>query len=215
MTRITASIKAPRATGSRFVSIAGGIGLTALYSLIATSSLAQIDEFIGGNLLVDGSICVGASCAAGEDFGFDTIRIKSADPRLEIQDTSVSSSFPTNDWSIGVANTGVGGRPQFKVTDDSSGQDVIILEGGAGSGVALGSNSIVVPSAVSFGNPEFKRRIVYVADGVDTTDAATKGQLDTFTSNADAAVAAEITALQQQLQALSNRLSTLEDIIGE
>ena len=60
-------------------------------------------------------------------------------------------------------------------------------------GVAIGQNSVSRGNEVSFGNASvgFTRRLTSISDGIDATDAATKGQLD-----------AAIAALQAQIDAL-------------
>ncbi|MDR0241010.1 MAG: YadA-like family protein, partial [Burkholderia sp.] len=50
---------------------------------------------------------------------------------------------------------------------------------GAGNSVAIGQGSVATESnTVSFGSSGNERRLVNVADGINATDAATKGQLD-------------------------------------
>lgn len=113
--------------------------LTVMAAGVACSSIA--DEVINNDLILRQSLCVGSECVDGEEFGFDTVRLKSDDPRLRFQDTSVSSFFPTNDWLMGIADDGAGGAPRFFVRDLDGGADVVILEGGSDGGVALGAGA--------------------------------------------------------------------------
>lgn len=186
---------------------------TAVAAVILTPfvcSVALGDVVISNDdLIVNGSICAGDDCVDGEVFGSDTIRLKEDRPVLKFEDTSSSANFPSNDWSMGVSDTGA-----FTVRDEDSGQDVIILEAGAGAGVALGAGSTLVTSAVSVGSAEAERRIVHVDDGVDATDAATKGQLDNYISSAEAAVDAEIASLESQLDGLNQRIAILETLLS-
>ena len=58
------------------------------------------DFVIADDLIVQGSACVGLDCVDGESFGFDTIRLKENNTRLQFDDTSVSAGFATNNWQI-------------------------------------------------------------------------------------------------------------------
>jgi len=65
------------------------------------ASLAPMFDFvINDDLIVIGSACVGLDCVDGESFGFDTIRMKENNTRLQFNDTSTSTGFPTNNWQI-------------------------------------------------------------------------------------------------------------------
>ena len=199
--------------------------ITVFVSILMLSGASLAEEVINDDLIIDGSLCVGTSCADGEDFEFDTLRIKASDPLIKFDDTSSSSSFPNNDWSIGIANTGANGAPQFIIKDVSGGENVLILESGPGSSVALGAGSSVEPGAVSVGSSGNERRISYVDDGVDATDAATKGQLDDYIATVNtnfnaqlvldrAELDGEIDTLQIEMNDLLNRLTALESALG-
>lgn len=58
------------------------------------------DFVIADDLIVQGSACVGLDCVDGESFGFDTIRMKENNTRLQFDDTSTSAGFATNNWQI-------------------------------------------------------------------------------------------------------------------
>ena len=65
------------------------------------------DQVIPDDLIVQGSACVGIDCVNNENFGFDTIRVKENNVRIQFDDTSVSAGFPTNTWQ----------RTAFSATD--------------------------------------------------------------------------------------------------
>jgi len=69
------------------------------------------DDVIPDDLIVQGSACVGLDCVNGEVFGFDTIRLKENNTRLQFDDTS-GAGFPTNNWQIR-ANSSAGGGASF------------------------------------------------------------------------------------------------------
>lgn len=69
------------------------------------------DDVIPDDLIVQGSACVGLDCVNGEVFGFDTIRMKENNTRLQFEDTS-ASGFPLNNWQIR-ANSSAAGAASF------------------------------------------------------------------------------------------------------
>ena len=70
---------------------------------------AMFDQVIPDDLIVQGSICAGLDCVNNENFGFDTIRLKENNTRLQFDDTSISAGFATNNWQIRANNSASGG----------------------------------------------------------------------------------------------------------
>ena len=64
---------------------------------------------INDDLIVIGSACVGFDCVNSESFGFDTIRLKENNLRIQFNDTS-SGSFPTRNWQIRANSSASGGQ---------------------------------------------------------------------------------------------------------
>lgn len=202
--------------------IVGLVAFLAATVLGTTGRYASANEVIPENLIVSGgSLCVGADCEDGEEFSFDTIRLKSSDPVLQYLDTSITGAFPSNDWSMGVANSGADSAPQFYLKDDSNDAIVLRLQAGESGGVALGNDATLQAGTISVGSSGGERRVVFVADGVDPTDAVTKGQLDAFIDSLGGstsqqleserqAIDAEIAELEAELSSLVSRLSALE-----
>ena len=58
---------------------------------------------------IQGSLCVGLDCVNNEVFGFDTIRLKENNTRIQFNDTSTSAGFPTNNWQIRANDSANGG----------------------------------------------------------------------------------------------------------
>ncbi|MGH9970595.1 MAG: tail fiber domain-containing protein [Pyrinomonadaceae bacterium] len=81
---------------------------------------AMPDQVIPDDLIVQGSACVGLDCVNGEVFGFDTIRMKENNTRLQFDDTSVTAGFPTNNWQIR-ANSSANGGGSFLAFVDQGG----------------------------------------------------------------------------------------------
>jgi hypothetical protein len=75
-------------------------------------SFMVFDQVIPDDLIVQGSICAGLDCVNNENFGFDTIRLKENNTRLQFDDTSVTAGFATNNWQIR-ANDSAGGGASF------------------------------------------------------------------------------------------------------
>lgn len=92
-----------------------------------------LDQVFVDDVIVQGSLCVGLDCVNGENFGFDTLRLKENNLRMDFEDTSNSSSFPTNDWGIVINDSSNGGSNYFGVEDRNSGRMVFRVEAGAPS----------------------------------------------------------------------------------
>jgi len=186
---------------------------TAILLLSVNPALA--DEVITQNVIINGtgSLCVGATCIDGEVFDFDTLRLKSSDPRIDFIDTSNSSSFPTNDWVMGISDNGDTNPASFFIIDSSAGKTVLLLEGTASGGVAIGADAEIVPNAVSVGAAGSERRIVHLAPGIDDNDAVNVSQFNAFKEETATAIAADVANLTDSLNMLSARLDGLKSRI--
>lgn len=78
------------------------------------------DDVIPDDLIVQGSACVGLDCVNGEVFGFDTIRLKENNDRLQFDDTSTSAGFPTNNWQIRANSSAAGGANFLAFVDQGA-----------------------------------------------------------------------------------------------
>ena len=107
--------------------------LTVSIGLILAVGVVQADQVILDDLIVDGSTCVGQDCVNGENFGFDTLRLKENNLRIKFQDTSNSASFPTNDWQLTANDSTNGGQNRFSIDDIDAGQTPFTVEAGAGN----------------------------------------------------------------------------------
>ena len=128
-------------------------------------------------------------------------------------DTSSSASFPKNDWQLGISDDVAGDAASFFIEDRTNNRRVLELtpEGD----VALGSMSTIVEGAVSVGSDTAKRRVVFVADAQEDTDAVNLRTAQNLVSGLDVTteateLEAAITALNERLTALSERVSALE-----
>ena len=111
---------------------------------VISPTLLRADQKIQDDLVVVGSICSGFDCASGENFNFDTIRLKENNLRIKFQDTSSSSSFPTVDWQITVNDSVNGGANMFSIEDlDTSTVPFTILAGAPNNAVYVSSNGNV------------------------------------------------------------------------
>ncbi|MDF1773375.1 MAG: hypothetical protein P1U91_15585 [Pseudophaeobacter sp. bin_em_oilr2.035] len=105
-------------------------GISALALLVGT---AQADQQFLDDVIVDGSLCVGQDCVNGENFGFDTIRLKENNLRIRAVDTSNSGSFPTRDWQITFNDSTNGGQDKFSIDDIDAGRTPFTIEASAPS----------------------------------------------------------------------------------
>jgi hypothetical protein len=90
------------------------------------------DQVIPDDLIVQSSLCVGFDCVNNENFGFDTIRLKENNLRINFADTS-AGSFPSNDWRLVANDSANGGRNVFYLEDSNTGREVVSVEAGAPS----------------------------------------------------------------------------------
>lgn len=77
----------------------------------ANGTVTPNDVVTADDIIVQGSACIGIDCVNGEVFGFDTIRLKENNTRIQFDDTS-GAGFPTNNWQIR-ANSSAGGGASF------------------------------------------------------------------------------------------------------
>jgi hypothetical protein len=108
------------------------------------------DQVIPDDLIVQGSACVGLDCVNNENFGFDTIRVKENNTRIQFDDTS-GSGFATNNWQIRANSSASGGASFLAFVDQGSTGNsetgTIVLEVDAGAP----ANSLRVSSAGKLG----------------------------------------------------------------
>ena len=83
-------------------------------------SFLVFDQVIPDDLIVQGSLCAGLDCVNGEVFGFDTIRLKENNTRLQFDDTSVTAGFATNNWQIRANAQGSGGASFLAFVDQGA-----------------------------------------------------------------------------------------------
>ena len=91
----------------------------------------RADQVILDDLIVDGSACIGFDCVNGESFGFDTLRLKENNLRLNFDDTSTSASFPGNDWRIVINDSSNGGANYFAIEDSTAARQIFRVDAGA------------------------------------------------------------------------------------
>ncbi|MCP4690570.1 MAG: tail fiber domain-containing protein [Desulfobacterales bacterium] len=122
------------------------------------------DQVFTDDLIVDGSACIGTDCANGENFGFDTLRLKENNLRIKFDDTSSTGSFPYNDWQITANDSSNGGANKFSIDDVTNGKTPFTIEANSPN------NTLFVASegriGVGTSNPAVE---VHVVDGDTTT----------------------------------------------
>ena len=108
------------------------------------------DFVIADDLIVQGSICAGLDCVDGENFGFDTIRVKENNTRIQFDDTSTSAGFPNGNWQIRANDSGSGGAnflgfvDQGATGNSETGTIVFaVTAGAAANSLRVASNSKV------------------------------------------------------------------------
>lgn len=107
----------PSVGGTAPSGTAGGPGL---------SDIVHADDVI-----IQSSLCVGFDCVNGENFGFDTLRLKENNLRIKFQDTSNSASFPSVDWQITANDSSNGGANKFSIEDIDGARIPLTIEAGS------------------------------------------------------------------------------------
>lgn len=114
-------------------------------------SFMVFDQVIPDDLIVQGSVCAGLDCVNGEVFGFDTIRMKENNTRLQFDDTSSTAGFATNNWQIRANSSASGGASFLAFVDQgatgNSETGTIVFEVDAGAP----ANSLKVSSIGNIG----------------------------------------------------------------
>jgi hypothetical protein len=122
-----------------------------LLTRLRNHRMAMPDFVIADDLIVQGSACVGLDCVNGEVFGFDTIRMKENNTRLQYDDTSTSAGFATNNWQIRANSSASGGGSFLAFVDQgatgNSETGTIVFEVDAGAP----ANSLRVSSSGNVG----------------------------------------------------------------
>ncbi|MDY0019792.1 MAG: tail fiber domain-containing protein [Anaerolineae bacterium] len=93
--------------------------------------ITPLDFVPGDDVIVHNSLCVGFDCVNGEDFDFDTIRLKENNLQIAFDDTSTTGSFPANDWKIQINDTANGGISYFSVWDVTHSRRPFLIEANA------------------------------------------------------------------------------------
>ena len=99
-------------------------------ALSLAGSMAHAQTFTS-NVIVQGSLCTGFDCVTGESFGFDTLRLKENNLRINFADTSSSASFPTADWRIVANDSSNGGGNYLAIEDVDAGRQTFRVDQGA------------------------------------------------------------------------------------
>lgn len=108
------------------------ISLFSFISVLLTAHPSFADEVITDDLIVQGRMCVGFDCVNNEAFSNDVLlKLKENNLRILFQDTSSSSSFPTNDWQIVINDSVDGGQSYFAIEDVDGGVIPFKIKAGA------------------------------------------------------------------------------------
>lgn len=177
----------------------------ALYTALTIASTTVLaDQVVSDDLIIQGSLCVGLPCVNDEEFGFNTLKVKSATPSILFVDTSTSASFPTTDWIMSVKED-LNNISVLTIENVDTGLPVLQLSANQNGGVAIGEGSVLMAGAVTFGSEGLERRVTQVADAVDETDAVTLQQLQGLEDGLDD----NLSDLEGQMSALSTRIDEL------
>jgi len=114
----------------------------ATLSFLACQSTA--DQVFTDEVIIVASLCVGVDCVNGENFNFDTIRLKENNLRIKFQDTSSSSSFPSVDWQLTANDSTNGGQNYFAIENvDTTQVPFKVASGARTNALYIADNSFV------------------------------------------------------------------------
>lgn len=186
------------------VDTCGGFWLlaTALAIIPVTSASAEV---VPGDLIVRGAACIGTECTA-DTYPFDALRIHGPEPVLSMVDESTDGS-PSHNWSMGITDDGTTDASDFFIRDDTYGVQVLRMT--ATGAVAFGAGASIVDDAISVGAMGNERRVAFVADAVDDTDAVNLRQFEAFQDRALDSVGGDAGELEQQLADINKRIEDL------
>lgn len=122
------------------------------------------DSVTAQDVVVVGRAGFGADAFTGQNFGDDTLRLSEESIRVYFQDTSNSSSFPTNDWRIVVNDAGAYGDDHFSIADVDGGRVPIRFEAGA----PADSLAVDATGNVGVGTPDAAANLHVVAGDTPT-----------------------------------------------
>ena len=95
--------------------------------------LASAEVLSDTNPTIRSNLCVGGACAVNESFStdFNQLKLKSAVNRIEFEDTSITSGFPTADWALQANESFNGQRDQFMLQDLTNGTTPLTVSAAA------------------------------------------------------------------------------------
>ena len=134
----------------------------------AEGDISVQDQVINDDLIVVGGECVGIDCASGESFDFVTIRLKENSTRIYFQDTSSTSEFPSNDWTLVANDSGSGGLNRFSIYNVDGGRTPFSVLAGSPENalyVQGESGSSTINAAVGISEVPASGINLHVADG--------------------------------------------------
>lgn len=94
---------------------------------------APTAQVIVDDLIVQGSVGLGLDMPSSYAFGFNTLVMRENNLRMFFDDTSISGSFPSNDWTIELNSSNNGGDNYFRVSDATAGTAPFTIQSGAGN----------------------------------------------------------------------------------
>ncbi|MFZ5964889.1 hypothetical protein ACOXXX_18245 [Thalassococcus sp. BH17M4-6] len=102
-------------------------------TLCLLPGLTSAEVLSSTNPTIFNNLCVGSACAVNESFSsdFNQIKLKSAVNRIEFEDISTTSGFPTADWALQANEVLSGQRDQFMLQDLTNGTTPLTVSAAA------------------------------------------------------------------------------------
>lgn len=192
-----------------------GISLASLLTCLGNTASAEV---VDGNVIVQGSLCVGFDCAKDQDFLGSTLMLKENNTRIRLEDSDAPAVLGQS-WNL-EANSPTNGGPNYfrielKATDASAVAPILTLAPAGSGEVTLGRESETVAGQLSVGKADLLRRLRHVAQGVAETDVLIRRSLEDYSTLEDRR--ALVAQLAGQVEELETRIAALEsgDLDGD
>jgi hypothetical protein len=125
------------------------------FGLCCAPGLARAAQVIADELIVQGRACIGLDCVNNESFGFNTLRLKENNTRIEFVDTSIVPGFPNTSWLLQANDSNSGGSNFIGIVDQTSNAFVMklcsVLDSSCARSVALGNSTVNGTGSLAIG----------------------------------------------------------------
>ncbi len=99
--------------------------------LKSTQTTSMMNQTISDDLIITGGLAVGLDAGDVSRFDFKTIILKENNNRIYFDDTSINTSYASNDWLLEANSSIAGGLNYFAIRDATANKIPFLVEAGA------------------------------------------------------------------------------------